>query len=369
MSPARKSLRIMTCMYSRLVIYTMKLLLHVAQIRQSAPRDAPNEETAKDLCADLPRPVSGEAPFGLIDSARVLRHTGSVDLQRNGNIPAVRKLGPGRETNLTTTTNSTSLDVDIVAVLEQDRVVTRVGDIDRTDLRASRSRYTEDATTAATSLDAVDVDVGAVSAVDLSGFVGETESRVASASTAVVAVHGADLCVGDLLEEKTAFSDVLADDRADVELVDVPGNMKSAYDLHAVYAIMSLPCLNAVRRAAVAGDGAHLDVCVGRSVAVESDTHSFFEVEVDGAQGEVCGAGEAHAEVRRAGHGEVGNLDAGLVGHFDVSSSALGGSGDGSAAFKSLSACDGDGASADVTGCDNGHTLSTADAIESALNS
>jgi len=253
------------------------------RIRQSAPRDAPNEETAKDLCADLPRPVSGEAPFGLIDSARVLRHTGSINLQGDGNIPAVRKLGPGRETNLTATTNSTSLDVDIVAVLEQNRVVTRVGDIDRTNLRPSRRRYTEDAATAATSLDAVDVDVSSVSAVDLSGFVGETESRVASASAAVVAVYGTDLRVGDLLEEKTAFSDVLADDRADVELIDVPKDMKSAHVLHAVCAVISLPCLNAVRRAAVAGDGTHLDVCVGRSVAVETDTHSFLEVEVDSA--------------------------------------------------------------------------------------
>lgn len=171
------------------------------------------------------------------------------------------------------------------------------------------------------------------------------------------------------MEEETAFSDILADNGINVELVDVPEDTKSVYVLQVVCTIIFLPCLHAVRRAAVASDSAHLDIFVGRSVAVETDTHAIFEVEVDGAQGQVCGAGEAHAEVCRTGHGEVGDLDARLVRHFDVSSSALGSSCYSSAALKRLSARDGDGASANVTGCDDGNPLSAADAIESALDS
>jgi hypothetical protein len=331
-------------------------------------RTASRNHAQHHLRTNLPRTIPTKTPLSLVNSARVFCYTRSINPQRNRNVPAVRKLGPRSQTNLTTTAHSTSLDVDVVAVLEQNRIVTRVGHINCTNLRAARRRHAEDAATASTRLDTVDVDVGAVTAVELSGFVGETQSCVSGARAAVVAVYGADLGVGNLLEEEAAFSDVLADYGADIELVDVPDDSGSVY-VSCFSSNNSIPCLHAVRRAAVAGDGAHFDVCVCRSVAVESNAHPVFEVEVDGAQGQIRGTGEAHAEVRRACHGEVGDLDAGLIRHFDVSSSALGSNRYGTAAFESFSASNGEGARADGSGGYDGDPLATADAIDGALNS
>lgn len=103
-----------------------------------------------------------------------LSHSSSINLDGYRDVPAVCKFGPGGKTNFTTPANGTGLDVDIVAVLEQDGVVASVGDIDGANLHTTRSRDTEDSATTTTSLDTVDLDISCVSAVELSSFVSKT---------------------------------------------------------------------------------------------------------------------------------------------------------------------------------------------------
>ena len=126
-----------------------------------------------------------QARFGYTKSVRIslavrmgiltaLSHSSSINLNRDRDVPAVCKFGPGGKTNFTTAANSTSLDVDIVAVLEQDGVVASVGDIDGANLHTTRSRDTENSATTTTSLDTVDLDISCVSTVELSSFVSKT---------------------------------------------------------------------------------------------------------------------------------------------------------------------------------------------------
>ncbi|GJC80861.1 hypothetical protein ColLi_03698 [Colletotrichum liriopes] len=183
----------------------------------------------------------------------------------------------------------------------------------------------------------------------LAVVVGEAEGSVAGAGADVVAVDEADASVGGLLEQQSRLAAVLGNDLVDGEAVDVPG-------------------LNGVAAGAVDGDGAHLDVGVGGLVAVEADADAAAEVHVDGAEGEVLGAVEAQAEVRVAGHGEVGDLDARGVSDLDGAAARAESDVDSSATLESLAATDGDGARADGAGGDDGDALAAGNGVDGSLD-
>lgn len=150
------------------------------------------------------------------------------------------------------------------------------------------------------------------------------------------------------MQEEAALADIAGDDGVNFKAVDIEG-------------------FDAVGTCARAGDGAHLDVCAARAVAVEADAHAGGEVEVDVAELEVGGSREAEAEVDAAGHGEVGNFDVGDVSDFDGAAAGVDGGCDGSAALEGLAGLDGDGACAHVSRCEDRDALATANGVDSTL--
>ena len=101
---------------------------------------------------------------------------------------------------------------------------------------------------------------------------------------------------------------------------------------------VDVPDLDGVGAGAGHGDAVHGDVGVGGAVAVEADAEAVGQVHGDLAEGEVADAGELQAEVRRAGHCEVGDRDACLVDGADGAAAAVEADIDGAAAFECLAA-------------------------------
>lgn len=156
--------------------------------------------------------------------ARRLAHGNIIRPQRHSHILRIRKLAPRRHANLPSAIHLATVDLQSIAILDQNRIAPIIRQIHVRDLRASALAHAEDPAPAPARDDFVDVDVGAVAAVGFAAVaVRHAQGGVARAGAGVGAVDQADLGVGGGLQEETAFADVAGDDGADGEAVDVPG--------------------------------------------------------------------------------------------------------------------------------------------------
>lgn len=273
-----------------------------------------------------------------------------VDFNSQRNVPRVRKLRPGRDPHLTTTIDLSTLNGDVVAVLNEDSVVAIVGEIDVLDHSAARLGNAEDATSATTRDDFVDVDVRRVRAVSVAAvLVREAQSSIASTSSNVGAIDKTDFGVSSVLDEQAAFTDVFCDDGGDGQAVDVPG-------------------FDGVRASASDVNGAHDHVRVRLSIAVEADTQTVGQFQVDGTKGEVLDSRELQAKVWRAGHGEVRNLHAGLVDGADSSTATVEANVNGAAHFEGLAIVEADRACTDGAGGQHGESLARRYSCETGVD-
>jgi len=104
---------------------------------------------------------------------------GPIDSHRDPNILVIRKLGSSGQSHLVGGAARAASDGDVVAVLDQDRIVAVVGEVDGSDDDAAGLRHAEDAAAAAARVHFVNVYVGVVVAVRvLAVVVGHTEGCV-----------------------------------------------------------------------------------------------------------------------------------------------------------------------------------------------
>jgi hypothetical protein len=256
------------------------------------------------LLTNRPATVPTQRPPRLIRRTWTLPNSRSIHARSNLYIPIVRKLAPRTQPHLSTSIHCSTLDVHIVAVLNQDGVVSIVRKIDAANFCTTRLRDTEDAATATTRLDVTHEDVSVVVAVELASFIGKAEGGVAVSGCDILTVDEADVGICDLLEEEAAFANVAGNNGADLKAVNVPG-------------------FDAVRGGPLAVDGAHLHVAVGCAVTVKADGETSGQVEREITEGEALGSGEAKTEVDATGHGKVGNLNIGGICDFDGAATAL----------------------------------------------
>src|SRR5690606_23425601 len=125
--------------------------------------------------------------------------------------------------DLASAVDGAALDGDVVAVLDEDRVVAVVRQIDVADDHAPGLGDAEDAASAAARDDVAHPDVRVIAAVGLLAVVvGHAEGRVTGAGADVGAVDGADPSVGGVLDQQSGLAHVAGGDPADLESVDVP---------------------------------------------------------------------------------------------------------------------------------------------------
>ena len=204
--------------------------------------------------ANVPRAVARERPVGVI-SARGLANRGAVHPQRDPQVAGVGELGASRDTDLAAPVDGAPADREVVAVLDEDRVVAVIGEVDALDDSTPGLGDTEDATATATGDDLGDVHVGVVVPVGVAAvLVGKAEGCIACACSYVVAVDQVHLRVPGVLEQQAGLTDVSGDDLIDRQTVDVPG-------------------LNRVAACTSHADCVNLDVGVRSLVAVESDAN------------------------------------------------------------------------------------------------
>lgn len=173
--------------------------------------------------ADVPCTIACQGPVAVV-SARGLANSCAIDLERDPEVASVSKLCASRDAHLATAVDSSAIDPDIVAVLNQDSVVAVVGKVNSGDSGTTRFTDAEDATTATARLDPVNVYVGVVVAVCVASVaVGEAKCAIAGASTDVVAVDKADLDVDRVLEQQARLADIAGNNLINGQAVNVPG--------------------------------------------------------------------------------------------------------------------------------------------------
>src|SRR5690606_12975210 len=184
-------------------------------------------------------------------------------------------------------------DRDVVAVLDEDRVVARTRDVDLVDHRTAALGHAEDAASTAACLDASDPDVGGVSIADPPVAVGETQSGVAGARAGLVGVDPAHSRVPGVVQQKARLSGIPGGDPIDGQAVD-------PVRLHAVRA--------------GAGDVDLTDADVPRrhapvAVVVDPDAEAARQPHLDAAEDDVLDVAHEDAVERTAGEAEVLDLD------------------------------------------------------------
>lgn len=150
--------------------------------------------------ADIPSTVARECPVRVV-SARRLANRGVVHPQRDPQVAGVGELGASRNTDLTSPVNSAPTDGEVVAVLDEDGVISIVGEVDALNDGSSGLRDTEDATATAAGDDLCDIDVGVVITVGITTvLVGKAEGSIAGACAHIVSINQIYLRVRGLLE-------------------------------------------------------------------------------------------------------------------------------------------------------------------------
>lgn len=305
--------------------------------------------TEASCLADVLLGVASDGPANVL-TARRLADRVVVDFESDRNVAVVGELVARGQTNLTTSLDSAAINLDVVAVLNENGIVAVIGQVERLDFSGTRLGNAEKATATTTGDDLVDENVCLVLAVGaLAVVVGEAESAVSGTCTDVATVDETDLGVGGLLDEKATLADVAGDNLVDLETIDVPG-------------------LNSVAAGTGDADSAHLDVRVGGLVSVESDTQASAKVHRDISEHQVLGTVESEAKVRRASHGEVRNLNICSVEGLDSAVSSSVGNVNGTTSLKDLAAVDADGARTNGTRRNNRDALAAADGVDGSLD-
>lgn len=223
--------------------------------------------------ADINPSVTSDGDLAVLATRR-LSDAVVVDLQVQGNVAITLEFGSRSKADFASAIDS-ARHIDIVAVLDKNRVIAIVRKVDIADRGATRLRDAEHTATASSRFDAVDPDIGVVApAGQTSVPVGEAQRAIASVCSHVVAVDETNIHVDRVLEQQTTFTAVSRDDRVDRESVNVP-------------------CLHGMASGASDSDRAHSDVLVCSLIAIKSDTNAAAEIHVNFAEDEASDAIES----------------------------------------------------------------------------
>src|SRR5690606_31251323 len=168
----------------------------------------------------------GDVAEGDVDTAGVLPDTGVGHREvLDGDVGGVGELRPRSDTDLPGVAHRSGLSGHgaVVAVLDEDGVVSGVGQVDPVDDRTAAFGDAEDAASAAAGPHFTHADVDGVAVADPSVAVGHAERRVPGAGSRVLRVHQAHVRVDGVVEQQSGVGDVACHDSADRDAVHAVG--------------------------------------------------------------------------------------------------------------------------------------------------
>lgn len=294
--------------------------------------------------------ITSNSPVNVLGTRR-LPNSVTVHLSLDVNATIVGELASCCNADLASSVDDAISNSKVITVLNKNSVVSIIRKVNVLDLSGSRHGNAEDSATATTRVDLVDKDVGGgiLTVGELSVVVGEAKGSIPGASSSIDTLDVTDLDVSRLLDEKTAFADILGLDRGNSKTVNLEG-------------------LNSVAASTGNHNVTHSNTIIPVRIAIKTDTNSTTKIQRDITQPQVSRPRKPQPKVRITRHLEVRNLNIILVNSFNSTTTRFVADVHGTADFEGLSAGDTDGVGADAAGCSDRDALAAADAVERRLD-